>query len=222
MRYVVRPLTPEAINRMKSHRPTGSPFRAPWAQTMDLLDRELHALGAREFVMLIDCTEVDLKLNGDLRASARPSTPRVAVSFTSTKGPLMFACGRFNDWRDNVRAVALGLEALRKVDRYGITQAAEQYRGFQPLPPGSPMPPPSGRMSVEEAARLMLDLADEHVAAVADVLRDPSIASVVYRAAAKRHHPDAGGDAVTFRRLTEARDLVAASSTSSRPDEVDG
>jgi len=35
------------------------------------------------------------------------------------------------DWRHNVRSIALGLEALRAVDRYGISRRGEQYAGFR-------------------------------------------------------------------------------------------
>lgn len=42
---------------------------------------------------------------------------------------LRFPCDRFNHWKDNVRAIALALEALRKIERYGMKQGA-QYAGF--------------------------------------------------------------------------------------------
>lgn len=34
-------------------------------------------------------------------------------------------------WRHNVRSIALGLEALRAVDRFGISRRGEQYAGFR-------------------------------------------------------------------------------------------
>lgn len=37
---------------------------------------------------------------------------------------------------------------------------------------------------------------------------DPDHIAEAYRAAAKRHHPDLGGDPVTFRAVTAARDLL--------------
>ena len=74
-------------------------------------------------------------------ADTRADTPRVVVSFDSCHGPLRYQCDRFTTtragtkaWHANVRAIALGLEALRKVDRYGIAGSGEQYRGWTALP----------------------------------------------------------------------------------------
>ena len=53
------------------------------------------------------------------------------VAFESKHGPLKYATDVFDHWHANLRAIALGLEALRKVERYGITQRGEQYTGFR-------------------------------------------------------------------------------------------
>jgi hypothetical protein len=54
-------------------------------------------------------------------------------------------------WRDNLRAIALGLEALRAVNRYGITRGiGEQYAGFLQLTTGVANPE-RGRQLVDEA-----------------------------------------------------------------------
>lgn len=209
MRCVTRPLTIEARTRLKGIRVEYSQFSASWSSTLDLLDRELRHLGVRdEFVMQIDVTEVDLKLNGELRANARPASAAAAISIdTRARGALLFVCGKFPHWQENVRAIALGLEALRKVDRYGITQASEQYRGFGALPPGTPMP--AAKMTVEEAARLLAEqanMASGNDMNAADVMSDGG--EFAYRTAAKVLHPDVGGDAEQFRLITEARDVL--------------
>lgn len=195
----MRPLTPEARARLKGVTRTGSPFQSSWSTTLELLDRELRALGVRDgFVMQIDASESDLRLDGQLRANARVASPAVAISVDRKGGALLFVCGRFPTWQDNVRAIALGLEALRKIERYGIVQSDEQYRGWQALPPGTPMPAP--KMTVDEAARFIV----EHSGLPAGSVDR----GTAYRAAAKRLHPDAGGDPADFRKLTEARDLL--------------
>lgn len=205
MRYITRPLTPEARVRLKGVARTGSPFQSSWNGTLVLLDRELTALGVSgEFVLQIDCTEDDLKLNGELRSNARPASPSVAIAVDRKKGPLLFVCGRFQHWQDNVRAIALGLEALRKIERYGIVQADEQYTGWQALPPGTAMP--AAKMTVDEAERF---LSNASVLPIGEI-RTAQGLTRAFRDAARTMHPDAGGDPAEFRKLTEARDLLEA------------
>lgn len=210
MRYHTRPLTAEARQRLAGVRRQRSQFDSTWSATLELLERELRQLGVRdEFVLQIDCQESDLRLDGQLRANARPASPSVAIAVETRKaGSLLFVCGRFTDWHDNVRAIALGLEALRKVERYGIVQSNEQYRGWQALPPGTPMP--AAKMTLDEAARL---LAAEGPATASELLaaRGHALQVMVggcFRQSARKHHPDAGGDPDLFKRLTEARDLL--------------
>src|SRR5690349_15087060 len=117
---VTRPLVlwPHAETRGRKR----SQFKAAWSDTVWLLEREVGLLGGRQAVMQIAITEDDLRLDGRIRANARPTHPGVVVSFESRHGPLEYATDVFDDWQDNVRAIALGLEALRKVDRYGIAK----------------------------------------------------------------------------------------------------
>jgi hypothetical protein len=203
MREVIRPLTPEARARLAGVKMEGSPFSAPWRATTDLLDRELWALGVRaEYVLMIDVTERDLKLDGGLRANARPASPAVAIAFTTGRlGDLMFACGKFRDWHDNVHAIALGLEALRKVDRYGITKSAEQYKGWSALPPGTPMPP--AELSLNDALTILADLSGMPV-----YVNNAQSVNAARRVGVRRHHPDTGGDPEESPRLTEAYERI--------------
>lgn len=211
MNYTTRPLTPEARTRLAGG-PTmqRSQFDSTWSATLQLLDRELRHLGVRhEFVMQVDCAESDLRLDGQLRANARLASPAVAIAVeTKRAGSLLFVCGRFDDWRDNVRAIALGLESLRRVERYGIVQSNEQYRGWQALPPGTPMP--AAQMTIDEAARVLAAegpaTASELLAARGAALR--VMVGACFRESARRVHPDVGGDPADFKRLTEARDLM--------------
>lgn len=52
-----------------------------------------------------------------------------AVMATREHGRAVFATDQYEKWEHNVRAIALTLEALRAVDRYGATQG-RQYAGF--------------------------------------------------------------------------------------------
>jgi hypothetical protein len=220
MRYITRPLTPEARQRLVGQkRDVRSPFSAPWGRTMQLLDDELRHLKANDVVLQRDIDESDLRLDGTLRANARAKSPVVALSFTTGRGDLLFVCGRFSRWEDNVRAIALALESLRQIERYGIVQSDEQYRGWQALPPGTPMP--AAKMTLDEAAHLLAEhgelLDPPHTIHLDDIdasfyVRstgtDDDAITTAWKRAAKQHHPDVGGDPDLFRRLTEARDLL--------------
>ena len=101
---------------------------------MNLLKHELERLQASNVVIEMDLTEVDIRRDGLPRNNARPTTPRVCLSMDSPYGPLRYPCDTFLSWQDNVRGIALALEALRKVDRYGVTKRGEQYTGWKALP----------------------------------------------------------------------------------------
>lgn len=62
-------------------------------------------------------------------------------------GRLAYATDMFDSWQDNVRAIALSLEALRAVERWGVSKG-RQYTGFALLTAG-PGKEDLGRQLVE-------------------------------------------------------------------------
>jgi hypothetical protein len=121
-------------------------FRASYQSTLDLLETELAHLGASRIVIETGHRPQDIRLDGWPRANAAdPGFPGVVVSFESKHGPLRYFTDVFDrdwsgdppGWQANLRAIALGLEALRKVERYGIGKRGEQYTGWSALPPGT-------------------------------------------------------------------------------------
>lgn len=194
-----------------------SPFVASWDSTLDLLRREVEMLSDKPWplcVIEVDVPESSIRQDGNMAARAVVHSQRVAASFDSRYGPLRYECGTFDGtynypgWRSNVRAIALGLEALRKVVRYGIAHRGEQYTGWAALGPGAPIAMGRG-MTVDEAAQVIVDCSNDPMLGAFEVLQQwREYGDRYYRAAAKIHHPDTGGDAETFRRLTEARDVL--------------
>lgn len=180
--YTLRPIVtwPGALTQERS----GSPFYSYWTSTQELLDRELDMLRARNVVLQMAVTELDFRVDGQIRANARPEHPGVILAFDSKHGPLRYACDRFNDWQDNVRAIALALEALRKVERYGVGRGSEQYAGWKALTDGD------ASMTRQEAEELLNRYGGE-------------------RAAMRATHPDHGGDAEEFQRVLKARRLLS-------------
>lgn len=114
-----------------------SRFQASYQDTLELLDRELRHLNAKHVVIQLAIRDDQIRLDGLPRSGATPEHPGVILAFDSAYGPLKYASGAFRGWKDNLRAIALGLESLRRVDRYGITKRGEQYTGWRALPSGS-------------------------------------------------------------------------------------
>lgn len=188
-----------------------SPFKATYAATLDLLDRELHHLGARDPMLQVDASERDVRLDGQLRANATVSHPGVILTVdTKRYGTLVYPCDAFTSgyrqpaWQANLRAIALGLEALRKVERYGIAERGQQYAGYREL--GSGIALGEAAMTIDQAAAFLA----EHGGLTGDwtIETVDRVAADLYRTAAKRLHPDQGGDPALFRKLTQARDLL--------------
>lgn len=190
-----------------------STFKAPWMRTLRDLERETGHLKARD-VVLSGAFRADqiTQDNSRPRAGETPAHPGVVISFEAYIDgkyvPLKYPCDTFTDWQDNVRAIALALDALRRVDRYGVTKRAEQYRGWSALPPpGGLVTPP--KMTLEEAERFMATAVDAPIESNR-VRIDPEAFRYAYRAAAQRFHPDANGGSVsdTWYMLQVAADVL--------------
>lgn len=196
MSYVVRPIS-DRTPFTGRHR--DSPFRSTWSDTEQLLIREAGAINGRNLVVEVDVAESQIRLDGRLYARAQAATPAVRVAMESKHGPLTYATDRFWTWQDNVRAIALGLESLRKVDRYGITERGEQYAGFKALPAGRAMP--ASHMTRTEAIDLLHD-----AAGFGGRFSDLTIPFKKARAAA---HPDRhGGDRTLWDQVEQAGQVL--------------
>lgn len=193
-----RPLALWPGRQTANRRP--APFRATYIDTLLLLDRELGALDGEAVVLQIALRADEIRLDGLPRAGSQPSCPGVVLSFESKHGPLSYPCDTFNAWEGNLRAIALALEHLRAVDRYGVTQRGEQYRGWTALPPPA-TPASPGPTTKTEAVRFLQRFQ-------ADVIGTMDLARQAYRKAALALHPDRGGSAEEFRKLQVAKELL--------------
>lgn len=160
-------------------------MRASYADTLTLLGDELRHLGADAAILAAGFREGDIRRDGLPRADARqPSHPGIELSFTTELGRLVYRTDAYELWQHNVRAIALGLEALRAVDRYGITSSGEQYAGWLQL--GTQEDP-------AERGRHLVEAAGGNV-----------------REALRRAHPDNGGTAAEFAAVQAYRRSIPA------------
>jgi hypothetical protein len=178
-----------------------SPFTARWTTTRDLLLREADHLGATLVIIELDLARDCLRQDGEIRANARLSSGKVRISLDTRHGPMRFACDRYHagavSWQANARAVALTMEALRTVDRYGAVHTAEQYQGFLAIEPKR-----EKFASADDALLWVRQRAGNH----SDVMTPKA----AYRSAARRLHPDTGGHVDDWGLLDQARQLMEA------------
>lgn len=199
MQYQFRPLV--WTDKSTWDRRSRGTFKATWTSTLQLLERELLHLDARNVVIQAGFAEHDIRIDGLPKANARqPAHPGIRISFDSIHGPLTYATDSCEYWQHNVRSIALGLEALRAVDRYGVTKSGEQYRGWSQLPAGNGTAP-SG-MTRADAAELIRKWAANIDAAETDQKR-------LFKLARAEAHPDRnGGDSAAFLLLEQAGRLL--------------
>jgi hypothetical protein len=172
-------------------------FRASFSDTLDKLEHELGLLKARDIVVSVALSPADIRNDGWPRSSAKPPRhPGVILSFASKHGPLRYLTDSHELWQHNLRAIALGLEALRAVDRYGITERGEQYVGWKAIPQNTG--------TAGDAARVLGSVVGLSVEVVSGVTSGSEYARSLYRKALIAAHPDGGGSREMLEQVQEA------------------
>jgi hypothetical protein len=189
-------------------------FKKSWDQVLDDLDRETFQLDARDgsIVIMTFHEKHWIRNDGRLQSNApNPKYPGVVVRFDvpsedrSKWVPMSFECDQFTTWKANVQAIAGALEALRKVDRYGVSSRGKDkahYEGYKALPSAE------GKTSTREYAAEILST--HSGIAVKEILVSDTARASAFRKAVQKVHPDSGGDIEDFVRLTEANKILQA------------
>lgn len=187
-----------------------SPFtKSSWSSTIALLALELRQLRASDVTLGIETSEGNIRLDGQIRGDARVTSPGVILSFNAGKDRLSFPCDTFLYWQHNVRAIALAMQALRLVDRYGV-QKGSQYVGFKALPSGGGGPaaePARPKMTLEKAADMLYKWTEIPQQAL---LESQATVSHAGKKAMNATHPDRGGHAADFAEVREAIEVLEA------------
>jgi hypothetical protein len=155
----------------RSRRPIPSSFGINSdARARDELLEELRRLGARNVIL---STNIVLRNDGLPRSNQRrPDDTGVAVYFKLKDRPTCLASDKYNQIRDNMWALKKSVEALRGLERWGVSEFLERaFKGFQQLePPRSEDP-----WETLQVARGDFEAAEKS-----------------YRDMAKTYHPDSG------------------------------
>lgn len=205
LEYRVTDLPPVWPGRKTTYRKR-APFKSAWAKTLHALNRELRHLGARKVELALELRgPEDLRQDGMLRADARPG-PAAILSFIDGDGHRQaYPCDTFSWWQDNVYAIAIVLEDLRRAERYGVSPTLIRA-GFKALPAAGAT---TTTLTVNQAATIVARLADD-IDNVATVANSPDWARSLIRRAQAKAHPDAGGRNEDWTMLQEAKRVLGA------------
>ncbi len=193
-----RPLSDPNETRERRKSRERSRFKATYKQTLDLLEYELNHLRAKDIVIQAGYALSQIRNDGWPYANAKASHPAVVLSYRNRKNEeVSFPCDSYDQMEDNLRAIGLTLKSLRDIDRYGVSQGGEQYKGWTALPEAGKSD------TTREAAAILATFSP--ALSVDLILSDPGAMQEAYRQAAKRCHPDAGGSAEEWYRVEQAK-----------------
>jgi hypothetical protein len=151
------------------------------------LEAELDRLGARRPVL---STNVSLRLDGRPRSDENPSDPGAAIYFVFRGKATVLACDRYSMVADNIAAIAAHIDALRRIERYGVGTIEQALAGYKALP-------------ADTAAdwRAVFGFPKDSTPTLDQVDK-------AYKAEARKHHPDVGGDEIRMAHVNRARDYA--------------
>lgn len=151
-----------------------------FAAARDALGTELDRIGARNVVL---STNYELRLDGLPRGNGpTPVDTGVAVYFVLKEKQMAMACDMRIRAEENMRSIALALEAMRQLERHGGGVMMERaFEGFTALP--------SPETATKRPWREVFGF--QSTATTAGI--SPSLIETRYRELAKQRHPDAPG-----------------------------
>lgn len=194
----------------------GSPFGKTWTEVQNLLEKELRMLNFRAGSVILQTAHspYDVRKDGKLRSDVRrPEHPGVVLKFEVYNSKvkryerMSFECDQFTEWKANVRAIADAMEALRKVNRYGVSGGGKtnaHYEGYKALPP-------QNGFTEDEFADGMLAGFIAHFSDYSpmEILKDKEVLTKAYKQAAAKLHPDKNnGSHEHFIRLQKAKEIL--------------
>lgn len=154
---------------------------------------ELSRLGAANLVITSD---LPTRNDGLPYADGRATDPGIAVWFLlpDARGAMqerVFACDKWRSPAENMQAIALSIEAMRGLDRWGAGDIVSRaFAGFNALPPGDGGTPP--QQPAKRSWREVLNMTGGIMSSLSPA-DQVAIAKTRHRDAIKQAHPDVGG-----------------------------
>lgn len=150
-------------------------------QACERLLLELQRLGVA--TALVSSNMLLRRDNWPRSGQAEPADSGVAVYFTLKRKRIVFACDKWDRVADNIASIAAHIDAIRAVERYGVGNLEQAFRGYLALPE------PGFKHNWREVLGDCKTLAE---------------AEGAYREKAKAAHPDFGGNHTQMVELNEA------------------
>lgn len=136
------------------------------------LQRQIELLDGRLPVL---SSNVELRLNGRPRSGLpEPADPGVALYFQLRGTSTCMPCDRFIKVADNIGAIAHHIDAVRRIERYGVASVEQMFAGFQAIRGPGPKP-------------------WREVLGVKSDVYDRAAVTRRWRELCQLHHPDRGG-----------------------------
>lgn len=156
---------------------------SPYEAAKDVI-AELTRLGASNHVIT---SQLPTRHDGLPYSDGRSDDPGIAVWFVHKGQERVFACDRWFTPGENLRAIALSIEAMRGLTRWGMADVETRtFAGYAALPAGGETPPaPKKRPWREVLGETWPELDNDELLVIAKSRHKKLIAI---------HHPDKGGD----------------------------
>lgn len=153
------------------------------------LEGQLDRLGAADPTL---STNVRLRMDGRPYSNEEPTDAGVAVYFRFKGRATVLACDRYTRVADNIAAIAAHVDALRRIERYGVGTIEQALAGYRSLPADT----------AAEWRQVFGFSASERVTA--------EDLQVKFKACASIAHPDKGGTDEGMAHLNRAREYALA------------